>query len=117
MSIDTDLPLVVKTLCPRVFTDFAPVNTVRPYVTFHYLGGKALRFVENTAADKRHTIVQVSVWANGRLEANALARQIEEALCATPLFEATPQDEPVGDADPDIPVYGTRQDFDIYSAR
>ena len=31
MSIDTELPALLKTLCPRTFTDFAPVTTTRPF--------------------------------------------------------------------------------------
>ncbi|RYF75066.1 MAG: DUF3168 domain-containing protein [Comamonadaceae bacterium] len=117
MSIDTDLATVLKTVCARTFTDFASVNTQRPYVTFQLIGGASWRFVEGAAADKRNTFVQINVWADKRLEANALARQIEEAMCAATLFTATPDSELVGDFDADVPVYGTRQDFNVTAAR
>ena len=115
--IDTELPALLKTLCPRVFTDFAPVTTLRPYVTFQLIGGRPLRYVEGAAADKRNSVVQINVWASSRHEANGLARQIEDALCLTAVFSATPDGEIVGDFDADIPVYGCRQDFQILSSR
>ena len=73
--------------------------------------------MDKSAADKRESLVQINVWANTRLEAVTLARQIEDALCATASFNANPQGEPVGDFDADIPVYGCRQDFLILCTR
>lgn len=117
MSIETQLYGTLAALCPRTFPDFAPVGTQRPYITWQVIGGLSLRYVDNAAADKRNSIVQVNVWADTRLQAAALARQIEDALCAASLFTATPQGEPISDFDADVPVYGTQQDFDIYSTR
>lgn len=117
MSIDTELPALLKVLCVRTFTDFAPVTTTRPYVTFQLIGGEAWRYVEGTAPDKRNSSVQINVWASGRLEANTLARQIEDAMCATAVFTAKPDAEIVNDFDADIPVYGCRQDFTVVSTR
>lgn len=117
MAIEQQLFDTLKVLCPRTFPDFAPVSTVRPYITYQQIGGKSLRFLDNTAADKRHVEMQVNVWGNSRMETTALARQIEDALCASPLFVATPNSEPASDFDADIPVFGTRQDFSIYATR
>ena len=117
MSVEQQLYSVLSALCPRTFPDFAPASTARPYITWQQIGGQSLRFLDNTAADKRHVEVQVNVWGNSRLEATTLARQIEDALCAAAVFVATPASEPVSDFDADIPVYGTRQDFSIYATR
>lgn len=117
MSVEAQLFGVLKVLCPRTFPDFAPVSTVRPYVTWQQVGGVPLRYLDNTAATVRNAEIQINVWADTRLSAVTLARQIEDALCASDAFQATPNGELVGDFDADIPVYGTRQDFAIHADR
>lgn len=117
MAIERQLYDAIAVLCPRMFFDFAPVSTARPYVTCQHIGGNSLRFLDNTAADKRHVIFQVNVWANSRLEATTLARQIEDSLCAATVFVAMPDSEPVSDFDADVPVYGCRQDWSIFAIR
>lgn len=117
MSVETELYTVLKVLCARTFPDFAPVTTARPYVTYQAIGGESLRFLDNTTHSHRDTLMQINVWAGSRLDALALIRQIEDALCASTVFVARPQGEPVSDFDADIPVYGCRQDFLIFSPR
>lgn len=117
MSVEAQLFGVLKALCPRTFPDFAPVSTQRPYVTWQQVGGQPLRYLDNTAAEVRHSEIQVNVWADTRMSAVTLARQIEDALCDSTVFQATPNSESVSDFDADIPVYSCRQDFEIYAAR
>ena len=52
--METDLTTLLLAICPRVFPDVAPLSTARPYITYQQIGGQSLRFVEGTAADKRH---------------------------------------------------------------
>lgn len=117
MSIEAQLVPALSVVCPRVFPDFAPANTQRPYVTYQLIGGKSLRFIDNTAGDKRESRVQVNVWSSTRLESLSLIRSIEDALCASTVFTARPESEPSTDFDADIPVYGAIQDFVIHSTR
>lgn len=119
MSMESDLTALLKALCPRVFPDFAPAGTVPPYVTYQGLGGTPQRFADNTAADKRHTHMQISVWAATRSEALVLVRQVEDALCAATVFTASQANEPFSsvDADREPPMYGCMQDFDIWASR
>jgi len=117
MTLEADLVTLVKALCPRVFPDVADVSTDRPYVTYQGIGGRSLRWLALSPADKRHTIMQVNVWADTRASASALARQIEDALCAASAFTAWPQAEPISTYDADMKRYGTIQDFEIYSTR
>jgi hypothetical protein len=117
MSLEASLFDLLKTICPRTFPDVAPIDTQRPYVTWQGLGGKTLRFLDNTAADKRNTLMQISVWSTTRLEANALIRQIEDALCVSPVFVATPQGEPLATYEEDTQLYGAIQRFSVYSDR
>jgi len=119
MSVEADVTSILKTLCPRVFPDVAPAGVARPYVTYSGIGGKPMRFLDNTAGDKRNTIMQVNVWSSTRLETMTLIRAIEDALCASSTLTAVPMDEPFSayedDAEP--PLYGANQDFSIYSTR
>lgn len=117
MSMESDLTALLKTLCVRTFPDFAPINTTRPYVTYQLIGGPSLRYLDNTAADKRQVLVQINVWADTRNASLVLARQIEDALCASSAFIAWPEEEPLCDAEPDFLRYGTTQDFSIFALR
>lgn len=117
MSLEADIVTVLKTCCTRVRPDFAPFSTVRPYVIYQAIGGQAWRHLDNSPAGLRHTMLQVSVWADTRQGASDLIRQIEEALCDALVFIARPSAEAVSDAEEDLNLYSSRQDFDIYSAR
>lgn len=119
MTMESDLVATLKTLCPRVFPDFAPGGTAKPYVTFQAIGGRPLRWLNGTAADKRHTLMQINVWAGARIESLALIRQIEAAICNldTMPFMARPDSEPISQAEEDLELYGCLQDFSIISTR
>ena len=78
MSMESDLNTLLKTVCPRVFPDVAPANTVKPFLTWQPLGGESLRFLNNEAPDKRNTYLQVSVYSTTRLESLNLIRAAEE---------------------------------------
>jgi hypothetical protein len=117
MSMETDLVTLLKTICPRVHPDVGPEGMARPYVTYQGTGGASLRYIDGTAADKRNTLVQVNVWSATRAEANDLIRQIEDVLCASPLFAVDPQGEAVGMYESDTKLYGSLQRFSIYASR
>lgn len=117
MTMETDLTTLLKTLCPRVFPDVAPTATERPYVTYQGIGGRSWRYLNNAAADKRNTRVQINVWADTRMACLALIRQIEEALCASANLNCQPEAEPISDYDEDMGRYGCIQDFMIQSTR
>lgn len=117
MSIETDLTTILKTVCPRTFPVVAPAGTARPYVTYTLIGGRPLRWLDGSAADKRHSIVQVSVWSDSLLTTAQTIRAIEDALCAAAVVTARPQEEPRTDYEPETKLYGAMQDFDIYSDR
>lgn len=121
MSMESDLTTQLKTLCPRVFPDVAPGGTSAPYITYQHIGGRPLQWMDGTAADKRHTLMQINVWASTRLAALALVRQVESLICnvsAMP-FMAQPESEPTGVVELDLvaPLYGCMQDFRIISTR
>lgn len=117
MSMESDLHGTLAALCPRVYPDLAPEGTARPYITWQGLGGASARFLNNEAADKRNTYMQINVWATTRLAALALIRQVEDALCASALFTARPSGEPLSTYEEDTKLYGCIQRFSIWASR
>lgn len=117
MSVESDLKTVLATACARVFPDFAPVNTTRPYLTYQQIGGEVINFTSNDLADLKNGEFQVNVWADSRASAASTMLAIEAALRASAVFTAQPMSAPVADYDADVPVYGARQDWSIWSTR
>lgn len=115
--MESDLRALLVALCQRVYPDFAPLDAPRPYVTFQGIAGDALRYVDNTAADKRSTLVQIDAWADTRAASLVLIRQIEDAMCAASVFTASVDGEPRSLSEPESKLYGCQQDFTILSAR
>ena len=119
--MESDLVTQLKTLCPRVFPDAAPSGTAVPYITYQHIGGRPLRWLDGSAADKRHTLLQIDAWAAMRVESLSLIRQVEGLICnvgAMP-FMAQPESEPTGLHEDDTlpPLFGCMQDFSIISTR
>lgn len=96
MTLEDELLTRIKRHNPRVFTPTAPYSTARPYVTWQHVGGVSVRYMDNTAPDKRNAFIQVNVWADSKKAAFDLLRAIEEELCAVTGgdFLAVPQEEP-----------------------
>lgn len=117
MTVEADIRAALLPVCARVFPDFAPVNETRPYVTYQQIGGEAPGFLGREVPSKQHGIFQINVWSNTRIEAAALAIQIEAAMVAATAFQASAESAPVADFDADVPVRGTRQDFGVWSDR
>lgn len=117
MSLEVSLYALLAACCPRVHPDVAPAGVALPYVTWQGLGGRAARFLDNTAADQRNTLLQINVWSTTRLEALALIRQIEDALCASAAFIARPEGEAMSVYEEDTQLYGCIQRFNVWSAR
>ncbi len=117
MTAESTLTVLLKTLCPRVYPDVAPDGTVAPYITYQALGGESLRYGDNTAPDKRNTLMQVSVWSATRAEALALIHQAEESICASSAWQAEPQGEALSTYEPDTKLYGSIQRFLIFAER
>lgn len=115
--MESDLSGLLKAICSRAYPDIAPAGATAPWITWQGIGGESARFLDNTAAGKRNTLMQISAWSKTRLEALALIRQVEDSLCASALFVATPQGEPLSTYEPDTQLYGCIQRFDIWATR
>jgi hypothetical protein len=111
MSFEADIYTVLAAVTPRVFPDFAPVSTARPYVTYQQIGGQVVSLLANTAPGIRQSEVQINVWSDTRKEAMEIARAIEAAMTTATAFTARTAVDVIADYDADVPVYGARQDF------
>lgn len=106
----------LKTLVSnRVYFDIAPIGTARPYLTCQQVGGASVNFIDSTAPSKSNARFQINVWADNRLAAAALAKQVETAMRGASALQTTVLGQPVATYEPDTLLFGTRQDFSLWS--
>lgn len=118
MTVEADLFNLLKTLVSnRAFPDFAPVSTTRPYITYQQIGGKVTVFTEGKMAGSDNAVFQINVWGDTRASVKAISKQIETLLVESTVFQAQPESAARADYDHDSLVYGSMQDFSIWSVR
>ena len=117
MSLEADLVTTLQAQCPRVFPSHAPLDTLRPFVTWDHLGGDALRYMDGTAASKRLASLQINVWADTKAAGVALMLAIEDALCAASAFTASPVGAMQGGYEHDAALYRSFQEFQVLGTR
>ena len=117
MSLETDLVVLLNTICNRVYPDIAPNGAATPYLTYQHIGGESMRYADNIAMDKRRPLIQINAWSKTRNEALVMIRQVEDAVCASAAFQAELQGEPLSIYEPDTLLYGSIQRFEIFGAR
>jgi hypothetical protein len=114
MSFEADFRALLLTVCPQVYPDVTPdAGAVFPCLIYQQVGGQAYAYMEKRLPDHKHARMQVSVWADSRVVANALARQVEKALVESP-FAVEPYGAFVATYEPAIKKYGSRQDFGVF---
>lgn len=118
MTVLTDLYAVLGPLVGnRAYPDVAPADVARPYITYQRIGGQAGAFYGRTLPSKQHGMYQVNVWADTRVAAELLARQVEQALVGSTRFDCDPLSAPVDEYEEMMGLKGSRQDFSIWSDR
>ena len=117
MTLEPALVAALLTACPRVFPLVAPYGTAMPYITWQRIGGRALRYLDQSAPDKRNATVQISVWAQTSQQATALIQACEAALTASPNLQAAPQGEPMDSYSESDDARGVQQDFSVWGLR
>ena len=118
MSVESDIYTLLKGLVGnRCCPDFAPIATVRPYITYVQIGGEALSYTDDTLPNGKNGRFQVNVWGDTRSQCSALMLQVEAALIQATAFQARPVSAPSSDYDHDMLVYGSMQDFSVWSTR
>mgnify|MGYP003440668239 FL=1 len=118
MTIETDIFAALTGLVAgRVFPDIAPLKTALPFITFQQVGGRTLQPLDNSLPDKKNGRFQLDVWADTRMAAAALALQVEAALVGSVVFTARAVGAHANRHEPDEQLYGTTQDFSVWSDR
>lgn len=118
MTVESDILAALTDLVNgRVFPDIAQAGAAPPYITYQQIGGQAPTFLERSLPSKKNGRFQVNVWAQTRKEAAALAPQVELALVQAKAFQASPIGAYSSVYENDTKLYGTRQDFSIWSDR
>jgi hypothetical protein len=95
-----------------VYPDIAPDNSGRPYITFQAVGGQSPNFLDGKA-DIQNTRMQINVWANARMEAIDLVKNVGQLLTGAPV-NGVPISAPVSSYDPVAKLYGSKQEFSIW---
>ncbi len=118
MTVESSLYDTLKGLVSnRCFPDFAPLGTVRPFITVEQAGGEALSFLDGTLPDKKHGRFEIGVYADSRASCAAIALQVEAAMAAATAFNASAIHAPISDYAPDVKIYSSTQNFSVYSTR
>ena len=119
MSIEAAVHTVIATVCPRVYPVLAPIRAQRPYVTVQNIGGTPTYYLNRAPADKRVLRLFVKSWALSKVDALALARQVEVAMMAATTFTARVESELLDDVETDVEpwLYSELQEFVVIGAR
>ena len=118
MTTESDIVTALTSLVSgRIFPDAADFSTPKPYITYSQVGGEAVAFLERAMPSKKNGRYQVNVWAADRAGAAALALQIESALVLSTAFQASAEGAPTALFEADLKLYGSMQDFSIWSDR
>jgi hypothetical protein len=101
----------------RVFPDVAPLSTVRPYIVYNQVGGEVVDYLENAVSTKQNGRFQLNIWADTRATCAAVMLQVETALLTSSTMQARPVSAPNSEFDHDMDLFGSMQDFTIWSDR
>lgn len=118
MTVESDLYNVMKALVAnRVYPDIAPLNTVRPFITYAQVGGEALSKIAQGVSGLKHGRFQVNVFADSRSVCASVTLTVEAAMLSAAAFKARAIGAAVSGYEPDTLIYSAMQDFSIYSTR
>lgn len=118
MTVETSIYTALKGLVGnRCFPDVAPLNTVKPFLTYIQIGGEALTYLENAVPSKQNGVFQVDCYADTRSATAALALAVESAMVTATSFQARPIGAPAARYDSDSLIYSSTQDFSVWSSR
>ncbi len=118
MSVESDIFTTLKGLVgDRCFPDFAPLGTVRPFITFEQTGGDAMHFTDGTLPDKKNGRFEIGVYADTRASCASIALQVEATMAAATVFTATAIHAPISDYASGVNIYSSTQNFNVWSTR
>lgn len=114
MTPETLIYQALSPLVPglHVYPQDLPESVVaETYVTYIQVGGVPVNFLDPTKPSKKNGRFQINTWAGSDDAAAALARLIEDAMRLIP---ATVLEAPVSTSEPDLKLFGRRQDFSVW---
>lgn len=118
MSAETILPAALGALVDGcVYPDVAPEGSPLPRIVYQQVGGQDLVYAEGKLPTSENGRYQLACWATTRLQAVALAKQVEQILVEHPVLQAKPIGARISAHEPDTDLRGCRQDFSIWSPR
>lgn len=118
MTVEEHIYALLKDLVSgRVFPDVADIATPRPYITYQQIGGDVPTYTEQSLTNKANGIFQINVFADSRMSAKSVAGQVEESLIASSALQVAIDSAPRSTYDEDMNLFGTMQDFNIWSDR
>lgn len=116
MTVESLLYNALKSLVAnRVYPDVAPFGAAKPYITYQQVGGTSVNFIDQATPSKANARFQINVWADTRGAAALLANQVEQALRSATALQTTVLGQPVATYEADTLLFGTRQDFSLWS--
>ncbi|MFY1855244.1 DUF3168 domain-containing protein [Achromobacter xylosoxidans] len=115
MSLDSRLKnLLAPLVSGRVYPDVTPDKPEFPLIVYQGVGGQEQWYVEGKRRETRHRRVQIHVWAETRLQAEAIADQVATVLCESDFPAVESYGAPTSLYEEVIKKRGTRQDFGIW---
>lgn len=116
MNIETHIYAALQEFVGgRCFPDVAPEQTARPYITYQNVGGQPISFIDSAIPNREFARVQVSVWADTRIEASDLGRAIEHALRGMTELQTDVITGRMATSDETTGYRGTMQDFSFFT--
>ena len=110
-------PLLTGLVSGRIYPDVALSGAGLPRIVYQQVGGKTINYTEGTLPDKENARMQVVCWASTRMAAINLMKQVEAAILAAPVIQASAIGARISGYEPDTKLYSSHQDFSIWSAR
>lgn len=103
---------ILPLLSGGVYFDTANIGASRPLAIISRIGGAPVNFLEATKPSKRHIMYQINVFAESRLQADSIGRQVEDALVSQ--LKGYVEGGMDSTYDDTANIYGTRQDFSFW---
>lgn len=97
------------------YPDVAPENAALPRIVYQQVGGEVVNFRERSDPGVDVARIQVTCWAKSRAAASTLSKQAEQAIRAATSMQAEPIGARVNAHEPDTGLFGSSQDFRVWS--
>jgi len=95
----------------------ADSDAIAPYAVSQRVGGLPMGFLGDDLPSLKNGRFQVAIWAQTALEAEQLSVLAENVLVSDEELQIEALGQPVDDYDEETHLYGSRQDFSIWSPR